>query len=87
MSEYIEREAAKKKHCDICRESNICYRSNSCADLKCFDTIPAADVRPVVRCKDCKHSYDSIGGTFCSYGVCVDCVVDIDFYCANGERK
>ena len=45
--DYIDREAAKKKHGDICRESNICYCSNSCADLKIFDSIPAADVRPV----------------------------------------
>ena len=51
MSDYISREAAKKKHCDICRESNICYRASSCADLKCFDTIPAADVRENKRGK------------------------------------
>lgn len=45
------------------------------------------DAIPLVRCKDCKWSYDAIGGTFCSHGVCVDCVVDIDFFCADGERK
>lgn len=59
MSDYISREAAKKKHCDICRESNICYRSNSCSDLKCFDTIPAADVRPVVKGKWINQRADS----------------------------
>ena len=42
---------------------------------------------PVVRCKDCKHSWEDIGGLTCSHGVCVDCVVLGDFYCANGERK
>lgn len=45
------------------------------------------DWRLVVRCKDCKHSWEDIGGLTCSHGVCVDCVVLGDFYCANGERK
>lgn len=49
--------------------------------------MPTADVKPVVYCKDCKHSYDSIGGLVCSYGECVDCIVDEDFYCKNGEKK
>lgn len=40
----------------------------------------------IIHCKDCKHSYDDIGGLYCSYGVCVDCLVDEDFYCANGAR-
>lgn len=42
---------------------------------------------PVVRCKDCKHSYDDISGLCCSHGVCVDCNVPEDFYCSYGERK
>ena len=41
----------------------------------------------VVRCKDCKWSYDAIGGTFCSHGVCVDCVVCGDWFCADAERR
>ena len=41
----------------------------------------------IVRCKDCKHSYDSFAGLICSYGVCVDCVVCDDFYCAYAERR
>lgn len=45
------------------------------------------DAVPVVRCKDCKHSWEDLGGLTCSHGVCVDCVVLGDFYCANGERK
>ena len=49
--------------------------------------VPAADVVEVVRCKDCKHSYDSIGGWCCSHGVCVDCIVPEDFFCKDGERK
>ena len=41
----------------------------------------------VVRCKDCKHSYETFAGLICSHGVCVDCVVRDDFYCSYGERK
>lgn len=46
----------------------------------------AADVAPVVRCKDCKHSYEDLCGRVCSYGVSVDCVVPDDFFCADGAK-
>ena len=52
-----------------------------------IDSIPTADVVEVVRCADCKHSYDSLAGWICSYGVCVDCVVRDDFYCSYAERR
>lgn len=42
---------------------------------------------PVVHCKDCKHSWQDIDGLCCSHGVCVDCTVPEDFFCAYGERK
>lgn len=42
---------------------------------------------PIVHCKDCKHSWEDIGGLCCSHGVCVDCTVPEDFFCADGERK
>ena len=45
------------------------------------------DVAVVVRCKDCKHSWEDLGGLTCSHGVCVDCNVLGDFYCSYGERK
>lgn len=41
----------------------------------------------VVHCKDCKHSWEDIGGLCCSHGVCVDCAVPEDFFCSYGERK
>lgn len=47
----------------------------------------SADVAPVVRCRDCKHSYEDLGGLYCSFGPCVDCPVSPDFWCANGKRK
>lgn len=49
--------------------------------------VPAADVAPVVRCKDCKHSYADAFGRACDYGICGDCTVSDDFYCASGKPK
>lgn len=49
--------------------------------------MPTVDAEVVVRCKDCKYSYDDISGLCCSYGVCVFCNVPEDFYCSYGERK
>lgn len=49
--------------------------------------MPAADVVPVVRCKDCKHSYEDIDGLTCSHGICVDCIVREDFFCADGVKR
>ena len=48
---------------------------------------PTVDAVPVVRCMDCKHSYEDFGGLCCSYGPCVDCHVPPDFWCANGRRR
>ena len=51
------------------------------------DSIPTADVAPVTRCKDCKHSWEDTGGLCCSYGPLVDSIVPEDFFCAYGEPK
>ena len=48
---------------------------------------PAADVAPVVRCKDCEYSYDLIGRRRCSHGICCGRAVPPDFYCAEGKKK
>lgn len=48
---------------------------------------PAADVAPVVRCKDCANSYEDAFGRVCAYGICVDCTVPDDFYCASSKPK
>lgn len=47
----------------------------------------SADVAPVVRCRGCKHSYENLGGLYCSFGPCVDCPVPPDFWCSNGRRR
>lgn len=80
MAEYIDREEYCEKHCRCINE--YCYRV-SCPIWKA----PVADVAPVVRCKDCEYSYDEISYLCCSHGVCVDCEVPPNFYCAEGKRK
>lgn len=88
MAEYIDRAAAVKV---ILRERKP---TNSVAQNRMLSiiqrdllTMCAADVAPVVRCKDCENSYESVGGRICAYGVCVDCVVPEDFFCQYGERR
>ncbi len=49
--------------------------------------MPAADVVPVTRCKDCKHSYITVDARCCSYGAFYDVAVPDDFFCALAERK
>lgn len=48
---------------------------------------PTIDSVPVVRCRECKHSYESISGRCCTMGPCVDCIVPEDFFCSYGERE
>ena len=48
---------------------------------------PTVDAVPVVRCRDCRNSYEGIDGRICSFGPCVDCVVPDDFFCSFGERS
>ena len=61
MAEYIEREAALKfQYWEGC--GTICYGVVAVSDI---ENIPAADVVPVVRCKDCEHWGGVIFGNVC----------------------
>ena len=91
MAEYIEREAimefpVRKDRCDK-EHANEHFIFGIESVLEYVENLPSADVAPVVRCKDCKHSWEDIGGLCCSHGACVDLTVPGDFYCAYGERK
>lgn len=89
MAEYIKREAVL----DICKTE---YQERLRMLDYCGDTValnighavkalPAADVTPIVRCKDCKYHYDC-GAHFCDR-LGMDCPDDSDFFCSYGERK
>ena len=45
------------------------------------------DAVVVTRCKDCANSYEDAFGRVCAYGICVDCTVPDDFYCASSKPK
>lgn len=94
MAEHIDRDAVYTAFANACtdvleRASEIYYIAGFSYEhvIEILDNIPAADVAPVVRCKDCKHSYEDIDGLTCIYGPCVDCTVPEDFYCKYGERN
>lgn len=86
MAEYIDREEYCEKHC---RCSNEYCDKESCPIWKA----PAADVAPVVRCKDCKHlcvwNRKDIYA-FCPKTNIVFLPFEKDtrtFFCSLGERK
>ena len=91
MAEYIDREAAKLavKHIPWCNYSAV---------GDCLDQLPAADVKVVVRCKDCLHSRElnkyekqlyldeCVGCTRHSVSY-HDAVMMGDDFCSYGERR
>lgn len=56
-------------------------------DAKQIADAPTVNAVPVVRCKDCIHSYDDLCGLCCTCGPYVDSVVQPEFYCADGKKK
>ncbi len=81
MSDYISREAALKANCYFCaahlEDDSPC--AEKCADYMKIIEIPAADVRPVVLCRDCVHrhirDWPSCQGR------------RGDFFCADGKKR
>ena len=96
MAEYIEREALmrriKELHCAEC-DSYHGVRCRACwvdDTLDYIDSEPAADVAPVVRCRDCKHAWIHP----CGYVYChrdgrnaYEMTFNLDSFCSYGERK
>lgn len=52
-----------------------------------FDYAPTVDAVVVTRSKDCANSYEDAFGRVCAYGICVDCTVPDDFFCASSKPK
>lgn len=96
MDEYVSRELLKKRFKkrldwlkkDIHDEYSLGLYDGCEYDTKLIDEIPAADVAPVVRCKDCKQGEvddpDFPDEYYCRAGCGWN---NGDFYCAYGERK
>ena len=96
MDEYVSRELLKNRFAkrlvwlkkDIHDEYSLGLHDGCEYDTKLIDEIPAADVAPVVRCKDCKQGEvddpDFPDEYYCRAGCGWN---NGDFYCAYGERK
>ena len=100
MAEYIDREALRKvlenwrdAHADVDDEQGCGLLEDVIWEV---DAQPAADVAPVVRCKDCKHYRNYPNGLcylhtepksnargYSGEAVCVE----PDDFCSYGERK
>lgn len=87
MAEYIEREALLDSICHETCGIAFCGATN-CAFMAKVCSAPAADVAPVVRCKDCRYWQDNNGGypnKECRWRE--DETPDADDFCSCGERK
>lgn len=91
MAEYIEREGAyplAKKICDAIDSKEFQRLNFGMLILDWIDDIPAADVWPVVMCRDCRHrdpeDHKCDSGETERQG-CPFPVHD-DYFCAYGER-
>ena len=88
--EYIEREAALSfpfANGQYDHENADPHFINGCESYReWLETIPAADVRPVVVCANCEHNNHCLTQEFVD-----DCgKIPLDrntFFCADGERK
>ena len=90
MDDYISREALidrLSKNLSACNPgtfSEMCYADA----IETVKHLPAADVAPLVRCRDCEYSNKALyGWLWCTAGPCEGKVVLEDFYCKCGERK
>lgn len=89
---YIRKEAAEAQSAfeELGGESGII--AEAFEDLANeLEDFPAADVAPVVRCKDCQKSgVTEFGKRFCSepMGAFYGCIpVEDDFFCSGGRRR
>lgn len=83
---YIEQGAALDAvFGQFCASSDETERALNAA-IEEIRAIPAADVVPVVRCKDCKHTKDDgCGAIYCK--IWDRWEMPEDYFCANGKRK
>lgn len=97
MAEYIDRAAAVKSVLRMRRPENSVAQNRMLSIIQMdMLKLPAADVAPVVRCKDCKHYRNYPNGLcylhtepktnargYSGEAVCVE----PDDFCSYGERK
>lgn len=85
MAEYIDRAAAVKSVLRMRRPENSVAQNRMLSIIQMdMLKLPAADVVPVVRCKDCKYN---VGTKKCLNPDSFFAVPKDDDFCSYGEKK
>lgn len=85
MAKYIDRAAAVKSVLRMRRPENSVAQNRMLSIIQMdMLKLPAADVVPVVRCKDCKYN---VGTKKCLNPDSFFAVPKDDDFCSYGERK
>ena len=100
MDEHINRKGSiefiREKQCHRCSEIGSCGGCAVLVALKLLEEVPAADVRPVVLCRDCVyykldplahvmacvHDADEIDGYYSGFMT----YPNDDWFCADGKK-
>ena len=92
MDEYIKKQPLRQFILNGLNSGTLGY--DACKILAEIDYTEAADVKPVVRCKDCKWATNIITGEVACCAYLGDLFqsfnkkyIKPDFYCAAGERR
>lgn len=90
MDVYVSLEATVEKATEYCTDDDgSCSKAHT--DLRelldDLENLPAADVRPVVLCKDCVHRGDGeeVDDSCWCYETCQ--IVSEDDFCSHGKRR
>lgn len=87
MAEYIDREELLT-HQYNASHSNWPQLAEMVVGVEDIEDAPAADVAPVVRCKDCKYLVDAVvnanGFLICDIN---DMEINPEDFCSYGERR
>lgn len=93
MDEYIERKALMKfpirrNHCDK-EHANEHFINGIETVMEYAESLPTADVAPVVRCRDCKFAYINSFSAASGIALCTSSgqPMQQDDFCSYGERK
>lgn len=87
--EYISREAALKAANEWVSEACMAPVMRVSRLIDKLQKVPAADVAPVVRCKDCKSWRRNVGVVDSPNGHCFERDIETNGqdYCSDGEAK
>jgi hypothetical protein len=97
MAEYIDRDDAIRKTLDACLmiSNRLVGRGLPASDgidvVDIMESIPTADVVPVIRCKDCRFKTLTEDGEYNPHDIVCEIHMSDGFdendYCSYGERK